>query len=126
MNCMFKHVHILGKATEKSLGVKLVIEYLPNRYFIATLYNSSRMCRGYQKSPDKFYKAVLEPRHRSLANLEAKQVSIYQTNLNGPHVPLAVRGRVQRIDLDKNVDLRFLLYKAEAEQLASIILIRTQ
>lgn len=84
------------------------------------------MCEGYQKSPDKFYKAVLEPRHGSLANLEAKQVSIYQTNLNGPRVPPAVRGRDQRIDLDKNVHLRFLMHKAEAEWLVSIIFTRTQ
>jgi hypothetical protein len=79
---MFKHVHILGKATENSQGVKLAIEYPPNRYFIAMLYKPPRNVRRLSESPNRFYKAFLGPRHGDLANPEAKQVSVYQTNLN--------------------------------------------
>ena len=69
MNYMFKHVHILGKATEKkNLGVKLVLAYLPNRYFIATLYNLPRNVQRISESPSKFYKAVLELHHSNLAD----------------------------------------------------------
>lgn len=68
MNDMFKHVHILGKATEKNWGVKLVLAHLPNRYFIATLYKLPRNVQRISESPSKIYKAVLELHHSNLAD----------------------------------------------------------
>lgn len=55
-----------------------MLEYLPNRYFIATLYKLPRNVQGLSESPSKFYKAVLELHHGNLVNQKQNKAQLIE------------------------------------------------
>lgn len=56
----------------------MVLAYLPNRYFIATLYKLPRNVQRTSESPSKFYKAVVELHHSNLANQKQNKAQLIE------------------------------------------------